>query len=230
MDEPLPSLRPLILRAAVVALLFALAPAVMVWAVPEVQDPVAIRGYLLSFGPLAPLVLVVLQVLQVLVAPIPGAVLAVASGALFGAVPGAVYSLIGTTIGSTIAFALSRRYGRPYVSRLVGPQRLVRFDGFVERTGLPGVFALFLVPGPWPDDMVCFVAGVSTIPIPRLILAAVAGRAPALLFASFLGAELVSGRFALTGFVLGALLLTWVLGYYYRREALALLRRTLGRA
>jgi uncharacterized membrane protein YdjX (TVP38/TMEM64 family) len=229
MDEPAPSLRRLLLRAAVAGVLFVLAPLALVWAVPAVRDPIAIREYVLGFGPWAPAVFVLVQVLQVLVAPIPGQVLAVAGGYLFGPWLGAAYSLAGMTIGSAIAFGLSRRFGRPYVSRLVGARRLARFDAFVDRAGLPGVFLLFLVPG-LPDDVVCFVAGVTTIPIPLLILAAVTGRAPALVFASFVGAELAGGRLLVAGVVVAVLLVAWGLGYVYRHRLLNLLDRYVGSA
>jgi len=228
MDDPLPSLRPLAVRVAVTGILLLLLPGLLVWLVPEAQDPVAIRTYILGFGALAPLVFVLLQSLQVLVAPIPASAMAVTGGYLFGAIPGAAYSIVGTTIGSALAFALSRRYGRPYVSRLVGAERLSRFDGFVERSGLAGVFLLFLVPGPWPDDVVCFVAGISTIRLDLLVVAAVAGRGPALVFASVLGANLMVGQVLVAGLLLAILVIAWGVGYYYRRQVIERIVRHVG--
>ena len=225
MDEQLPSLRRLLLRALGVGILFVLVPFGLVWVVPSLHDPAAIHQYVSRFGPLAPLVFVTVQALQVIVAPVPAQVLAVAGGYLFGAWQGALFRLVGVTIGSAVAFALSRRYGRPYVRRLIGPQRLARFDSFVDRSGVTGVFLLFLIPGPWPDDVVCFVAGVSTIPFRTLVVLAVVGRGPSLFVASFLGAELVTNQF-LTVAVAGAILLVaWLLAYYYRRRLFRVLER-----
>ncbi|MEF8827066.1 MAG: hypothetical protein V5A34_11250 [Halapricum sp.] len=51
----------------------------------------------------APLAFVLLQAVQVVIAPIPGQVLALASGWLFGLVWGTVYSIIGATLGSYTA-------------------------------------------------------------------------------------------------------------------------------
>jgi len=226
MDDS-PPLRPLLFRAAVVGVVFVLAPLLLAWAVPEVRDPATLRAYVHGFGVLAPVVFVLIQVAQVLVAPIPGQAVAVAGGYLFGPWWGAAYSLTGMAIGSTIAFALSRRYGRPYVSDLIGSSRLARFDAFVGRSGVPGVFLLFLVPG-LPDDAVCFVAGVTTIRLRVLVVVAVVGRAPGVLFASFIGAGLAAGQFALALAVGGALVLVWGVGYYYRRRLLDTLDRYVG--
>jgi uncharacterized membrane protein YdjX (TVP38/TMEM64 family) len=228
MDEPPPSLRPLAVRVIAGGILFLVAPLALVWAVPGIRDPVAIREWVLAFGPLAPVVLVALQVLQVLVAPVPGQALAVVGGYLFGPLAGTVYSLVGTTIGSAVAFTLSRRFGRPYVTGLVGEQRLARFDAFLDSTGVVGVFVLFLVPGPWPDDAVCFVAGVSAIRIPRLVAAAVLGRGPSILFASVVGAQLASRQFVLVGAVLVVFAVMWVVAFYHRRRLLGVIRRYAG--
>jgi uncharacterized membrane protein YdjX (TVP38/TMEM64 family) len=221
-----PSLRPLALWVVVVGVLFVLAPLILVWLVPGLKDPVAIREYVLGFGTLAPVVFVLLQVAQVLIAPIPGQVTAVAGGYLFGPWLGVAYSLLGMAIGSTIAFVLSRRFGRPYVTRHVGSRRVARFDAFIERTGVGGVFVLFLLPG-LPDDVVCFVAGITTIPIRVLVLVAVLGRAPAVFVASFIGAELAGGQLLVAGVITGLLVIVWGVGYYHRARLLTLLDRYL---
>lgn len=226
MDEQT-SLRAFIVRVAVVGVLFVLAPFMLTWYVPAVRDPITIREYVRGFGVLAPVVFVLLQTGQVLIAPIPGQVVAVAGGYLFGPWRGAAYSLIGMVIGSTIAFVLARRYGRPYVSRHVGDRRVARFDRFIDRSGGTGIFLLFLLPG-LPDDVVCFVAGITTIRIRVLALMAVLGRAPAVVFASFIGAGLAAEKFAVVGFLTAILVVVWGLGYYYRGQLLNLVDRYVG--
>lgn len=228
MDESLPPVRPLVVRALVVSALFVLVPLVAVWAVPEVQDPLALQAYLARFGPLAPLAFVLFQVVQVIVAPIPAWALAVAGGYLFGAVPGAVYSVVGTVLGSTIVIVLARRFGRDYVDRLVGTERMHRFDGLIDRAGLPGVFILLLLPGPWPDDAICFVAGVSRIPVRLLVGAVLLGRGPSLVVFSFLGADILGSDYTMAALVAVSLCVAWVVGYYYRRRLFDVLHGLFG--
>jgi uncharacterized membrane protein YdjX (TVP38/TMEM64 family) len=228
MGDPVPSLRPFLLRMLVAGVVVVVVPLAAVAAVPEVRDPLALREFFLGFGPAAPAVFVAVQAVQVLVAPVPGTLLAVVGGYLFGAVPGAAYSIAGTTIGSAVAFVLAHRYGRPYVGRLVGARRLAWFDRFVDRAGLPGVFLLFVMPGPWPDDVVCFVAGVSKLPLRLLVVVAAVGRGPSLALSSFVGANLLQGQALLAVVLAVALVVVWVLGYYYRRQLFDYLGRWLG--
>lgn len=111
------------------------------------SDAGALRAFIRQYGFRAPLVLGVLQILQVVIAPIPGQVLAVVAGYLFGAWWGTLYNVIGITGGSTIAFWLSRRFGRAYVENIVHEEVLASFDAISDDYGRVTLFLLFLVPG-----------------------------------------------------------------------------------
>lgn len=186
---------------------------------PGLTDPAVVVGVIRDFGVLAPVAFVCLQAAQVVVAPIPGQVFAFVSGYLFGTVPGTTYSLLGAGIGSYVAFTLSRRYGREYVERTLSPAVVDRFDALSEAHGLLVLFAAFLVPG-LPDDVICFVGGLSTLRIREMVLVSVLGRLPGYAVVNAAGAAFAAGRVAQTGalvLVMGALAL---LGYRYRDRVL----------
>jgi uncharacterized membrane protein YdjX (TVP38/TMEM64 family) len=148
----------------------------------------ALRDWIASWGNAGPVVIVVLQAFQVVAAPVPGAVLGLVSGYLYGVGWGTLYSVLGTAGGSLIALWLARRYGRPLVERLSPPATLARIDAVMRRRGLPFLVLVFLLPF-LPDDAACFVAGLTTIPIPALMLAVVAGRPPGIWVSCWLGAN-----------------------------------------
>lgn len=156
---------------------------------PFLADPVALRAWVAGFGIWAPVVFIALQALQVIVAPIPGQVTVLLGGYLFGAVAGTIYSLIGATIGSAVVFWLSRRYGRRYVERVLTPSVLAQFDGFTRDNALPAIFLAFLIPG-IPDDVLCFVAGLTDIRLWKLVAVSFVGRIPSFVLVSVIGVEL----------------------------------------
>ena len=178
-------------------------------------DAATARAYVRGFGAWAPLALIVLQTLQVVFAPVPGQVLAAVAGYLFGPWLGTLYNMIGIGLGSALAFWLSRRFGRAYVERTVHADVLERFDAFVERRGLLALFVLFLVPG-LPDDALCFVGGLTTIPLRRLVVVAVVGRAPAFFLANVFGDLLANGDLRAAGALFVAVGVLSLLGYLYR--------------
>jgi uncharacterized membrane protein YdjX (TVP38/TMEM64 family) len=184
-------------------------------AVPALTDPAALAAFVHGFGVWAPVAYVLLQAAQVVLAPVPGQVVGFAGGYLFGAVPGTVYSLVGLTLGSAVAFWLARRYGRPWVGRLVGRERMDRFDDVVARDGRVAVFLLFLVPG-LPDDALCFVAGLTDIRFPVLVALALVGRAPSTFLVALSGSSLAEGRLALFAAVTLVLVAVSVAGYLSR--------------
>lgn len=188
-------------------------------AFPWLTEPAALKTRLETAGPYAPAVFVLIQAAQVIIAPIPGQALAFMSGYLFGTIPGTVYSLLGATLGSYVVFRLSRRYGRRHVERAIDSTLIDRFDTIIASRGLPALFVVFLVPG-LPDDVICFLAGLSDLRIRDMLVVSVAGRFPGYLVANAAGAQLQAGNELVTGvLVIGAFIIA-VIGYYSREGIL----------
>ncbi|MDZ5810849.1 TVP38/TMEM64 family protein [Halorubrum sp. AD140] len=181
-------------------------------------DAEALRLWLRQFGVLAPLVFVAIQALQVIVAPIPGQVVALVAGYLFGPLWGTVYSVAGVLIGSAIAFSLSKRYGRSFVEDVLHKDVVARFDGFVDTVGLPGLFAFVIIPG-LPDDAICFLSGLTKWRLPAFMAVIAVGRLPAYVLTVYAGGELASGRF-LSGIALVLVVVLASVVGYYKQEAI----------
>ena len=191
---------------------------------PWLTDPAAVRAWVRSFGPLAPAAFVALQATQVVVAPIPGQVLGLVSGYLFGALAGTTYSLLGATIGSYVAFVLARRLGRPFVERIVAAESLAAFDRHAKQQGALALFLVFLVPG-LPDDVICFVAGLTELSIPRMLAISFVGRIPGYAAINLVGAGFATDRVVEAAAVLAVLAVVSVIAYGFRDR---LLDRLLG--
>jgi uncharacterized membrane protein YdjX (TVP38/TMEM64 family) len=179
---------------------------------PFLFDPEALRVWVGEFGVLAPLVFTLLQTLQVVFAPIPGQVVALVAGYLFGPLAGTVYSLTGVLVGSAIAFWLAQRYGRSFVEDLLHEDVMARFDSFVDEIGLPGLVAFVLVPG-LPDDAICFLAGLTTWRLRTFMLAIAVGRLPAYVLTVYAGGELADGRLLAGVGLVGAVVALSAVGY-----------------
>ncbi|MBC7263064.1 MAG: TVP38/TMEM64 family protein [Chloroflexi bacterium] len=151
------------------------------------RDPEPLRLLLSRYRPYSPLVLIALQVAQILLAPLPGQILGLTSGYFFGPLWGTLYSTIGNTLGSLLAFLLARILGRPLVERLVNPDILSRIDEGARERGLAFFFLVFLLPF-LPDDVACYAAGLTSLPLPSLVLASLVGRLPGLAVSNLIGA------------------------------------------
>ncbi len=147
----------------------------------------ALKAWFDSFGAVAAWVFLAVQFLQVVVAPIPGQFTGMLGGFVFGFWPGLALNVVGNAVGSLFAMLLTRFFGervmRPFV-----PQRIQeKFDATIHRGGLSNFFMLYLLPGT-PKDAICFMAGVTRLPVWKLMLANTLGRLPGLAVLTFTGA------------------------------------------
>ncbi|MEX2444883.1 MAG: TVP38/TMEM64 family protein [Alkalispirochaeta sp.] len=146
----------------------------------------SVREFVERFEPYDMLVFLYLQVAQVVIAPIPANVVALAGGALFGLWGGFLVSSAGLILGSVIAFGIARVFGRPVVEAFVDPRHIDRYiDGVANRHFLT-LLVIVLVPF-FPDDVICFVAGLSSMPLPAFLFLIVIGRTPGMLVSSLVG-------------------------------------------
>jgi len=147
-----------------------------------------IVGFIASLGILAPIVFILLSIIETVIAPIPGQIIGLAGGFVFGWW-GLALNFVATAIGCFIVFYLSRRFGRPLAEKMIKKSSLDKFDDLTREKGSLVFFLIFLIPG-LPNDIICYIAGLTEIPIKRLMLLVLLGRLPSLVMTNFIGAGL----------------------------------------
>ena len=121
-----------------------------------------LQQYLERAGVWMPIFYILLQFLQVVVLPIPSIVSTVAGVALFGAFKTAVFSFIGIFLGSITAFFIGRKLGYKAVAWIVGTETLQKWQKKLKGKDNAVLTVMFLLPF-FPDDILCFIAGLSTM-------------------------------------------------------------------
>lgn len=174
-----------------------------------------IRLLVKEHGVLGPLIFMGVQLLQVLIAPIPGQVVSMLSGALFGPWLGTLYSMIGMALGFTMIFLLAKNLGRPFVERFVAQKYLDKFDYISKTNGPVVLFLIFLTPF-FPDDIISLVAGLSPIRIRTLMLVSLAGRLPGTLVLALLGSGIADADAKLIVSIVTILLVIGMVCFWQR--------------
>lgn len=200
--------------AAIVVILVAAGAVWLLWSAPiwapgpgaarsAFSSPENVRSFVEGFGGWAPAVYFALQVSQVIVAPVPGPLLTLAGAAVFGTGTGLLLNVGAVLLGSLLGFLLARRWGRPLVVRLVGPEAFERYAGLVGARG--GFWLCLALLFPFlPDDALCLLAGMSALPVRRFLVIIVLGRLPGTVFTTVAASELVAqplGVWAVVGAV-----------------------------
>jgi uncharacterized membrane protein YdjX (TVP38/TMEM64 family) len=144
-------------------------------------------------GKWAPILFVVLYALSAVLF-VPGSVLTVAGGALFGPVWGTLWNLSGATLGAALAFVTARYVASDWVSRRSG-EKLERLIRGVEEEGWRFVAFVRLVPL-FPFNLVNYAFGLTRIRLREYVLASFVCMAPGAIAYTYLG---YAGRQAAAG-------------------------------
>lgn len=149
-----------------------------------------LRDYILSFGIWSPVVFFIIQTMQVIIAPIPGNITGAVSGGIFGIYFGFFLSGTALVLGSCLAFILAKKFGKPLVRRFVKDETLEKYHNFNSRHMGKGLFILFLIPF-IPDDILCFIVGLTDITFKRFIFTLILGRLPGTFISVLMGAGIL---------------------------------------
>lgn len=187
--------RKLLLRNGILVILF-----VTVLAFISIQYGPAVLGLLsnmdrfrdavLSFGRLGLLVFVLFQIAHIIVPFLPGELVQIGGGFLFGVGFGTLYMLIGTVIGTVLVFYISRVLGYPIVRIFVKEDKMVQFTGLMSSRRVEIILLLlFLLPGV-PKDTLIYIAGLTPVKALRFICISILARTPGLIGSAYIGANL----------------------------------------
>jgi uncharacterized membrane protein YdjX (TVP38/TMEM64 family) len=122
-----------------------------------------------SFGMSGKLIFILIQFLQVTFIPIPSTIVTATGAALYSPWEAVLLSSIGLWLGSFVAFFLGRVFGVKLVKWVIGEDLLIKYNSFVKGKDKAMLFYMFIFPV-FPDDMLCMLAGLTTMSYTGFIL------------------------------------------------------------
>ena len=122
----------------------------------------ALTSYIRNSGAWGIAIFIGLTVFQVVVLPIPEAVTILLGVAIYGATWSFVLSVIGTVIGALISFMLGKVFGRRLCNWMFGEESTEKYAKILNEKGRFLFIIMLLFPA-FPDDMLCMIAGITTM-------------------------------------------------------------------
>ena len=166
-----------LLALAVVAALFLLPAREYIRALLEWTQSLGFWGYL---------VLIVAYVVATVIF-LPGSILTLAAGFLFGVVAGSIVVSIGSTLGASAAFLVGRHLARDKIERKVADSpRFRAIDEAVEREGFKIVLLTRLSPV-FPFNLLNYLFGLTRVRFGSYVLASWLGMIPGTVMYVYLG-------------------------------------------
>ena len=157
-------------------------------------DVAAVEDWVKAAGAAGPILFMLIYALGT-VFFLPGSVLTLAGGALFGPVMGTFYNLTGATLGATLSFLIARYLVSDWVERKTGG-RIRQLKEGVENEGWHFVAFVRLVPL-FPFNLLNYALGLTRIKLSHYVIASYLFMLPgaiAYTYLGYVGREAVAGE------------------------------------
>ncbi len=144
-------------------------------------------------GPGGFFILLAIQFLQIVVAFIPGEVVQVAAGMIYGPWVGAFIIWLGCIISSAFIFVLVHKLGAPFVQAMVPEKYMGTFRKWETSEKFNAIiFILFLIPG-LPKDVFTYLTPLTHMSLRNFMIISNVARIPGIVLSTYAAAGLVSG-------------------------------------
>ena len=130
--------------------------------IAKINSVEGLRDYISQTGSMAALIYIAFCFLQAVLLPVPGSVAVGVGVAMFGPLKCAVYSFIGILLGSIVAFYVGRKIGYKAACWIAGKDSIDKWLEKLKGKDYLILSIMFLLPL-FPDDVLCFVAGLSSM-------------------------------------------------------------------
>ena len=185
---------------------------VLLWpSISEITEPGGVNRVIdrvQNAGAPGVFILLAIQFLQVVVAFIPGEVVQVAAGMIYGPWMGAIVVLLGCVVSSAFVFILVKKLGAPFVQKMVPVKYMDKFQNF-ERSGKLNiaVFILFFIPG-LPKDVFTYLVPLTHMRMRAFLLLSNVGRIPGVVMSTYAAGSIVEGDYlvAVVIFIISAVI------------------------
>jgi len=208
-----------ILIVVFVIALMAVATVLLMPYIRKLADPAVraeFKAWVTSLGVWGYLVMIAIQIVQIVIAFIPGEVVELLAGVMYGGFGGLLVCLIGCVTASSGIFLLSKKFGSKFTQRFYTKENLEKYSYLRDARKLElVVFVLFLLPGT-PKDMLTYVAGTTPIRLLQFIAISTFARIPSIVSSTFIGSSLLHNNWPVTIMIFSVTAVLGVLGIIYK--------------
>lgn len=190
-----------------------------------VSEPEILKDQLAQFGFGGVLIFIGIMTLQIIFPFLPGEIVEVASGFMYGPVYGTLVCLVGALLGSIIIYGFVKYFGMGLVRQLFSEEKILKLEHLSQKKHLYRLlFWVFFIPGT-PKDLLTYMMPVLQVPLVPYLGITTLARFPSIITSTVSGNAFVQKDyvFMLIVFVstaLVSLIGIWIYQRYVQRQTL----------
>lgn len=150
---------------------------------------------LASYGFLGYCLMVLAVMVQIIIAFLPGEMVEVIAGIVYGPFLGLLLCMIGTVLGTGVVYYMVKRWGVGLVERFFDRHQIDQIKVIEhERRLFPIFFIIFLIPGT-PKDLITYMMPLMPLNFKQVILITLVGKIPSIVTSTYAGEYLVQKNY-----------------------------------
>jgi uncharacterized membrane protein YdjX (TVP38/TMEM64 family) len=214
----------------VLLILVAVASVIFIYYAPQIFKILSsmdnFREYIRSTGSWGPIMFILFQVLQIVVSPIPGEIVQIAGGYIYGVGLGTLYNMIGMVLGSAMAFYFTRFIGRSFIEKLL-QKKNYKWMALIndEKKFSVFLFIFFIIPG-LPKDFLVYVAALTSISSARFFIILLVARLPWIIGSVAVGSTIHLEQYTAAIIISIISVVAFILGYFYKDKLVHIFSKT----
>lgn len=182
-----------------------------------------LRLFLLAYGQFGMMVFLGIQATHILIPIIPGEVVQIGGGYVYGTIVGSILLYIGMLIGTIIVFSISRLFGYPLVRIFVSKKKIKEFERISRSKKVEVIlFILFLIPGV-PKDILLYITGLMPVKAMKTIIMSTIARMPGVIGSAYIGANLLKKNYTIAITVATISIMMFIIGALFRKKLFTML-------
>lgn len=171
------------------------------------------------------IVYLVCQVMQIVISVLPGQVIQIAGGYIFGFLLTFILTIVGAFVGTAITFYLAKLLGKNAVKVICGEERYEKYQKMMKtKKAMTVVFLIYLIPG-LPKDIVSYIAGATDVDAFDFFIISLAGRTPAMSISILMGVLIYGHNFISAAIVAAAIIIIVLICIIKRKKLTAFLEK-----
>lgn len=169
------------------------------------------------------IIVLIMQILQIFIAFIPGEIIEILSGILYGTVGGLLICLTGIIIGSILIYYTVKIFASKHMKKYKEKLKTYSFLNSPQKIHLY-FFVLFLIPG-IPKDIFIYLVPFLPIKLSTFILVSTFARIPSILSSTIIGNSLINGNYTTSIIIFFSFALIGITSILFHDKILSLLKK-----
>jgi len=184
------------------------------------QNQEKFKQHIENLGIFGWIAVLVIQVLQIFIAFIPGEIVELLAGVLYGPIGGLFLCLLGCAIGSLLIYYTLKLFANKYIIKYKEKLKTYSFLNNPKKIHIY-LFLLFFIPG-IPKDIFIYLVPFLPIKFVSFLIISSIARIPTILSSTIVGSSLVNGNYLTSIIIFGIFAILGTLGILFHDKIIAL--------